>query len=199
MNCTDRTVGLNRNFWTVACGHFQLCKSNRYQIDRRCELNSEFEQRNQWYNWQLFTLECAVLISKTCIQTKMPTKCPKGLDVQQLSLPFHAIVWYLLDVHGSKWPADTACRSFELIVLRSGLCSSYRSVSFSICQIIFDKSKKIISFENRRFQNKIKINHWPFISGYICSGTSSFDLPTRTSAGSSNLNSVPGWKPGTES
>ena len=52
-------------------------------------------------------------------------------------------------------------------------------------------TRKNVNFAIRRFQKKSKINHWPFISGYICPGTPSFDPP--------NLNFVPGSGPGTES
>ena len=46
-----------------------------------------------------------------------------------------------------------------------------------------------------RKSRKIQYNHWPFISGYMCTGTLSFDLPTPNVAGSSKLNSVLGPGP----
>ena len=49
--------------------------------------------------------------------------------------------------------------------------------------------KKIIS-PPRKILKKLFIDF--FISGYICPGTPSFDLPTPNFAGSSNLKSVPG-------
>ena len=61
-----------------------------------------------------------------------------------------------------------------------------------------DKSKKC-KFRHSPFSKKCKSNNWPCISGYICPGTQSFDLPTPNFAGSSNLSSVPGSGPGTES
>ena len=62
-----------------------------------------------------------------------------------------------------------------------------------------DKSRKTINFATSKVTKKLLFNHRPFISGYICSGTPSFDLSTPNFVGSSNLNSVPGSGPGTES
>ena len=61
-----------------------------------------------------------------------------------------------------------------------------------------NKSRKNLILPPRKSKKKI-FNHRPFISGCICSGTPSCDLPTPNFAGSSNLNSVPGSGPGTKS
>ena len=46
----------------------------------------------------------------------------------------------------------------------------------------------------RRSTFSKKQNSWPFISGYICPGHPSCDLQTPHFAGSSNMNSVPGFR-----
>ena len=55
---------------------------------------------------------------------------------------------------------------------------------------VFAKDKfKTIEFRLLPFQNTKLINHWPFITGYICPAIPRFDLPTPNLAGSSNLSS----------
>ena len=80
------------------------------------------------------------------------------------------------------------------------LCCAISMAFACISKIMPDN--KLTSQKNnpiRHFQKNFQFNHWPFISGYICPGTPSFDLPTPNFAGSSYLNSVPGSGPGTES
>ena len=83
---------------------------------------------------------------------------------------------------------------------RHALWDTNSDNSWTFGKDILDKSKKKFQFRHLESQKKkIQFNHWPFISGCICPGTPSFDLPTPNFAGSPNMNSVPGSGPGTES
>ena len=56
-------------------------------------------------------------------------------------------------------------------------------------------SQKNVTFVTSKVKTKCKFNHRPFISGYRCTGTPSFALPTPDFSRSSNLRSVPGSGP----
>ena len=103
------------------------------------------------------------------------------------------ISWYCLTVTEVSRLVIT---SLWIVHVGHTLPHDVRWRSHATSQHTFDKSKKI-RFAIRHFQKKI--NHWPFVSGYICPEPPSFDLPTPYFAGILNLNSVPGSGPGIES
>ena len=63
----------------------------------------------------------------------------------------------------------------------------------------YEKSKKLLSPPRKSKNINLTIDLLSLGTQCICSGTPSFDLPTPSYAGSSNLKSVPGSGSGTES
>ena len=129
----------------------------------------------------------------------------------------HIIGWWLSEItrfRMKQWPSNNGTRGllmafltleskpwqFAMLSLRTLRGEGFLWRILIGLEVTSDKSKKKFQFRHLESQKKkFQFNHWPFISGYICPGTPSFDLPTPNFVGSSNQNSVPGSGPGTES
>ena len=100
-----------------------------------------------------------------------------------------------------SWRCVFSTRSPNVLIKRNLLlCIAIWALWTFKERVQVTSQKKNSNFATSKVKKKkFQFNHWPFISWYMCPGTPSFDLPTPNFAGSSNLNSVPGSGPGTES